>query len=215
MTGSRTGARVLLVDSYDSFTGNLLQLIWCETGTRPDVVRSDALDVAAIEARHYTHIVLGPGPGSPHAAADVGATYELIRDSTCPVLGVCLGFQIISVALGADVVRSPRPAHGRVETVRPAPGSLLFRSLPGEVLAVRYHSLCVRQPAPASLRATSWADDGVMMSGECPELGLYGVQFHPESVCTPLGSKIIVNFLAVGTVSDRSALPGRGPVRRA
>ncbi len=209
MTSRSAGRRVLLVDFHDSYTGNLLQMIWCETGVRPDVVPVDALDLDAVAAADLSHIVLGPGPGHPRTAADVGVAHELVRRSTCPVLGVCLGFQIIAVALGGDVVRSPRPAHGSVETVRTAPGAALFRGLPSEVTAVRYHSLAVAQPAPPLLRATGWADDGVLMSGESPGLGLYGVQFHPESICTPHGPAMVGTFLSLEGAADRSGLHPR------
>lgn len=199
----RTHLQVLLVDNYDSYTGNLLQLIWCETGERPDVVTNDMIDCAGIEGSGYTHIVLGPGPGTPHKPEDVGEIISLIRNTSATVLGVCLGFQAIAVALGGQVVVAPEPAHGVISRIHRS-DSLLFEGLPQRIDVVRYHSLCVRTPTPRSLQATAWTDEGILMAAEAPNLGLYGVQFHPESIGTQGGMRLLSNFLKVQPKTRRT-----------
>lgn len=184
--------RVLLVDNYDSYTGSIEQLVWASTGDRPHLVQSDAVDLDALD--RYTHVVLGPGPGTPHHADDVGAGLEILRLARVPVLGVCLGFQEMAVALGGRVIPAPRPAHGVVETVT-HDGSALFRRVPERFEAVRYHSLVVDEPAP--LRITARSRDGLPMAGEAVDRGWYGVQFHPESIGTGHGARIIEAFLAM------------------
>ncbi|MGW9113747.1 anthranilate synthase component II [Microbacterium sp. NPDC055683] len=189
--GPHPRRRVLLVDNYDSYTGNLLQLLWCETGARPDLVESDRIDLASVDA--YSHIVLGPGPGTPHRADDVGRALDLLAVARVPVLGVCLGFQTMAVALGGSVVPAPRPAHGRVDVVAHDGSSVLLADIPRTFEATRYHSLAVADPAP--LRITARTADGVAMAGEDPERGWFGVQFHPESIGTPHGAAILSRFL--------------------
>jgi anthranilate synthase/aminodeoxychorismate synthase-like glutamine amidotransferase len=188
--------RVLLVDNYDSYIGNLFQLLWCETGVRPDIVESDRMDLEEVERARYSHIILGPGPGTPHNPRDVGASVELLTRTDAAVLGVCFGLQTIAVALGGRVVRSPEPAHGMISTVS-REDSLLFAGLPDELEVVRYHSLVVENPLPQGMRATAWTSDGVLMAAEAPTMSLYGVQFHPESIGTPNGADIITNFLGI------------------
>ncbi|WOF21795.1 aminodeoxychorismate/anthranilate synthase component II [Microbacterium betulae] len=185
--------RVLLVDNYDSYTGNLLQLIWGATGDAPDLVENDRVDLDALG--DYTHIVLSPGPGTPYRAADVGLGIEVLRRTTAPVLGVCFGFQTMAVALGGRIVSAPHPAHGRVDEVSHGPSGL-FDGVPERFDAVRYHSLVLGEPVPEGLRVTARSGDGLVMAGEIPERGWYGVQFHPESVATEHGARLVENFLA-------------------
>ncbi|PPF56018.1 hypothetical protein C5C13_11795 [Clavibacter michiganensis] len=195
MAGSDS-KHVLLVDNHDSYTGNLFQLLWCETGNPPDVVQSDGIDFGTLDLAAYSHIVLGPGPGTPHNPADVGETTELLRRTDAFVLGVCFGLQSIAVALGGRVSRLSEPAHGTTSTIL-CDSSPLFDGLASQFDAVRYHSLEVQYPLPAPMRATAWTDDGVLMAAEAPALGLYGVQFHPESIGTDSGPRIVSNFLKV------------------
>lgn len=183
-------ARVLLVDNYDSYTGNIAQIIWSATGSAPDLVQNDRIDLAALPG--YRHIVLGPGPGTPHRAEDAGLGREVLRRARVPVLGVCFGFQTMAVELGGSVVRAPRPAHGIVDAMT-HDGSALFSGVPRIFDATRYHSLVVEEPAPLTITARS--GDGLPMAGEAPERGWYGVQFHPESIGTDWGPRIIRNFL--------------------
>ncbi|MFT4234878.1 MAG: aminodeoxychorismate/anthranilate synthase component II [Microbacterium sp.] len=186
---------VLIVDNYDSYTGNLFQQVWAATSEEPELVENDEVDLDAVAGGRYSHIVLSPGPGSPHIPDDVGSGFEVLRRATVPVLGVCFGFQLMAVALGGTVIHAPRPAHGRVEKVEHGP-SVLFDGVPEVFDATRYHSLVIAEPAP--LPVTAWAD-GLIMAGEHLSRGWYGVQFHPESIGTPHGGRMIENFLAVGS----------------
>src|SRR5699024_1343927 len=153
----------------------------------------DTADLDTLES--YTHIVLGPGPGSPHRAADTGRGLEILRRATVPVLGVCFGFQQLAVALGGQVVAAPRPAHG-ANSARTHDGSALFRGVPDRFTAVRYHSLVVAEPAPFAVTART--EDGIPMAGEATDRDWYGVQFHPESIGSSHGRRMIENFLARG-----------------
>ena len=202
MTPRTSPARVLLVDNHDSYTGSIEQLLWQATGARPHLVQSDAVDLDMLD--RYTHIVLGPGPGTPHRAADAGRGLEILRRATVPVLGVCLGFQEMAVALGGRVDRADRPAHGVIETIA-HDGSALFDGMPTRFEAVRYHSLIVAEPAP--FRVTARASDGSPMAGEAADRGWYGVQFHPESIGSAHGGRLIENFLALGGAKgDRAGI---------
>ena len=194
MTKGQAGERrVLLVDNYDSYTGNLLQLIWSATGVEPHLVQNDDVDVDHLAG--YSHVVLGPGPGTPHRAKDVGRGFEVLERAAVPVLGVCFGFQAMAVALGGRIVPAARPAHGRIDRIA-HDGSALFAGVGDGFDAVRYHSLVVAEPAPAALRVTARSEDGLVMAGECVERGWWGVQFHPESIGTGAGGRIVENFLA-------------------
>ncbi len=200
MTPRTSPARVLLVDNHDSYTGSIEQLLWQATGARPHLVQSDAVDLDMLD--RYTHIVLGPGPGTPHRVADAGRGLEILRRATVPVLGVCLGFQEMAVALGGRVDRADRPAHGVIETIA-HDGSALFDGMPTRFEAVRYHSLIVAEPAP--FHVTARASDGSPMAGEAADRGWYGVQFHPESIGSAHGGRLIENFLALGGAKDDRA----------
>lgn len=202
--------RVLLVDNYDSYTGSLEQLIWEVSGARPHLVQSDRIDPSALAA--YTHIVLGPGPGNPHDSADVGRAFELLERARVPVLGVCLGFQEMVVAAGGSVVRADRPAHGLVDDVA-HDGSALFAGIPESFAAVRYHSLVARDSA--TFRVTARSADGAPMAGEWPGRGWCGVQFHPESISTEFGARMIENFLGAGPPAGEACAPPAETVSRA
>jgi len=204
--------RVLLVDNHDSYTGNIAQLLWVLTGSEPDLVQSDALSDAAID--RATHIVLGPGPGSPHNAADVGRGLDVLERATVPVFGVCFGFQTMAVALGGRIEQAPRPAHGLIDHVT-HDGSAMFAGVPATFDAVRYHSLVLAEPAP--LRITARSGDGLPMAGEVPERRWSGVQFHPESIGTSHGGRLLETFLRGGAgetgdgePDERAAAEGSG-----
>ena len=213
----RHGLRVLLVDNYDSFTHNLAQLCARLCGLPPEVVRNDALDVEALAARPPDAVLLSPGPGAPEVAADVGACPALVRRlTTTPILGVCLGHQVIAQVHGAAVMRAPRPMHGRLSRVR-HDSSGLFAGLPDPLRVVRYHSLVVDAAGlPPALRVTAWTDEpeaggapGTMaarlpMALAHAERPLYGVQFHPESILTEAGEALLANFLDLAALHKTS-----------
>jgi para-aminobenzoate synthetase len=185
--------RSLLIDNYDSYTYNLFQLMAGTFGVRPTVLTNDVLDRDLIDPRDFDAVVISPGPGRPQNPADVGGCLELLLDWRLPVLGVCMGHQILAVASGADVVAAPVPRHGFLERVR-HDGQGLFRGIPQGFTAVRYHSLCVGEPLPDGLEATAWAHDGVIMGLRERERQWWGVQFHPESVATEHGARLMRNF---------------------
>jgi anthranilate synthase/aminodeoxychorismate synthase-like glutamine amidotransferase len=182
---------VLVVDHHDSYTWNLVHLIAGVTGDLPDVIEHDEPRVLDRAAR-YTHVVLSPGPGDPGVPADFALrrdVFELGR----PVLGVCLGMQALVAMYGGSVDRVT-PAHGEVAHVN-HDGTGVFTGLPQAFAAVRYHSLAATV-VPDALRVTASAD-GVVMGVEHRKLPLHGVQFHPESILTDGGHKLLENFLAL------------------
>jgi para-aminobenzoate synthetase len=183
----------LLIDNYDSFTYNLFQLLAEVNGEEPVVVRNDAASWEELERFGCDSVVISPGPGRPERVEDFGVCAEAIRRCDVPLLGVCIGHQGIGALHGAAVVHAPEPMHGRLSAVLhdDAP---LFAGIPREFAAVRYHSLCVEQPLPDELRGTAWTSDGVLMALEHRARPLWGVQFHPESVCTEHGRRLLENF---------------------
>ncbi len=186
---------VVLIDNYDSFTFNLAQAFGV-LGADIHVYRNDALTVDELEAMHPTHIVISPGPGTPD---DGGISLETIRrlGSKIPILGVCLGHQCIGQAYGGNVIRAPRLMHGKTSMVyhRNEP---LFTGVPSPFEATRYHSLIVDEPnLPDELRITAFTDQGEIMAVRHVEHPVVGVQFHPESILTPAGGKIIENILKI------------------
>jgi para-aminobenzoate synthetase len=189
--------RILLIDNYDSFTHNLAQLVAAESGELPRVVRNDAAPVEELLAWRPDAVILSPGPGTPERAADVGVCPALVeRLHDTPLLGVCLGHQVIGVAHGARVVRAPEPMHGRCSTVR-HDGTGLFVGIADPLEVVRYHSLVLDAASlPESLHACAHSDDGVVMAIAHRTRPLFGVQFHPESILAGVGQRVVANFLA-------------------
>ncbi|MEX2275998.1 MAG: aminodeoxychorismate/anthranilate synthase component II [Actinomycetota bacterium] len=183
---------ILVIDHYDSFVYNLVQLIE-KLGASTDVVRSDAESAEALVARRPDAVVLSPGPGRPE---DAGCMTDLlaILPSETPVLGVCLGHQALGIAAGGRVERAA-PVHGKASKVfHEGAGILAGVSNPFE--AARYHSLVVlRDDLPDQLELTAWTDDGLVMATQHRELPRFGVQFHPESILTPEGPTIVESFL--------------------
>ncbi len=184
---------VLVIDNYDSFTFNLVQMIG--TITRDVVVyRNDAVCVAQIEALAPTHIVISPGPGRPE---DAGITLDLIRSlyTRFPILGVCLGHQAIGMAFGGAIVHAPSLMHGRVSSIT-HDGQSLFRGVGSPLTATRYHSLVIApESLPSDLVLTAQTDDGVIMGVRHRRYPTEGVQFHPESILTDEGAHMIRNWL--------------------
>ena len=187
---------VLLVDNYDSFTWNLAHQLG-QQGALVRVVRNDAIDLDGVRALAPSHIVLSPGPGHPQNARDFGICGPILDalSESLPILGVCLGHQGICARLGGEVVRHHEIVHGKPSPVL-HDGHGLFEGVPMPFEAMRYHSLVARRESlPASLRVTAWLEDGTVMAVERPGTRVFGVQFHPESIGTPEGDRLIANFL--------------------
>lgn len=187
---------ILLIDNYDSFSYNLYQLIG---SVEPDikVIRNDAHTIEEIEAMKPEAIILSPGPGKPE---DAGVCIEAIKYFTgkLPIFGVCLGHQAICEAFGGTVSYAKELMHGKQSKVYQGGISPLFRGLGPEFKAARYHSLAARaEDFPEALKVTAESDDGEIMALEHREYPVFGVQFHPESVMTPDGKKMIENFMEV------------------
>jgi anthranilate synthase component 2 len=185
-------SRVLLVDNYDSFTYNLAHGLE-EAGAEVLVHRNDALDAREAEDLGPTHLVISPGPGTPE---ETGISGELITRlaGRVPVLGVCLGHQGIGYAFGGSVVRAPVLMHGKISSVQ-HDGRGVFAGVSQPFVAGRYHSLIVADPPPEVLEISARTDDGIIMGLRHRQWPVHGVQFHPESVLTGEGRKILRNFL--------------------
>jgi anthranilate synthase component 2 len=184
---------ILVIDNYDSFTWNLVQYLG-ELGGTLKVVRNDELDVPAIAALEPERIVISPGPGTPDQA---GVSIEVIRrlGPTTPMLGVCLGHQAIGQAFGATVARAQRQMHGKTSTIS-HDGRGVFRGLPDRFVATRYHSLAILPgTVPEALEVSAWAEDGEIMGVRHRQYPVEGVQFHPESILTLEGKRLLGNFL--------------------
>ena len=209
--GAPRPLRILLIDNYDSFTYNLVHQIAATAGQAPTVVHNDwpGWDPAVLDS--FDAVVLSPGPGDPRVPADFGICADVIRVAArrrIPLLGVCLGHQGLAHAFGAVVRRAPEPRHGR-----PSPvvhdGTGPFRGLPSPVEVIRYHSLLI-DDVPDELIVTARADDGVIMGIRHRELPLWGVQFHPESIGTRDGARMMANFVAL----VREGIAARPPATR-
>lgn len=187
---------VLIIDNYDSFTFNLFQFIGTLT---PDVkvYRNDKITVQEIEQLQPSHIILSPGPGFPK---DAGICEEVLSklQGQMPILGVCLGHQAIGEVFGGRVVHARQLVHGKQSLIEVDNTSPLFRGLPKVIPAARYHSLIVdRKSKPDCLDVLATTEDGELMAVKHRDYDIYGVQFHPESIMTPDGLKILENFLAI------------------
>ncbi len=184
--------KVLLLDNYDSFTYNLAQYLG-ELGHAPAVHRNDGISLGDIESMKPDRIVISPGPGRPE---DAGVTVDVIRQfgRRIPVFGVCLGHQGIGHAFGGEVVRAPVLMHGKVSSVQ-HDGRGVFAGVSQPFVAGRYHSLIVADPPPDALEISARTDEGIIMGLRHREWPVHGVQFHPESVLTGEGMKILRNFL--------------------
>jgi anthranilate synthase component 2 len=184
---------ILVIDNYDSFTYNLVQYLG-ELGATLKVVRNDEVDVDGIAALGPERIVISPGPGTPDQA---GVSIEAIRrlGPTIPLLGVCLGHQAIGRAFGARVDRAPRQMHGKTSEINHDDRGV-FRGLSNPFVATRYHSLVIlRETVPGDLEVSAWADDGEIMGVRHRHYAIEGVQFHPESILTVEGKRLLQNFL--------------------
>jgi anthranilate synthase/aminodeoxychorismate synthase-like glutamine amidotransferase len=184
---------ILMIDNYDSFTYNIVQYIEM-IGARVTVSRNDALDIPGIEELKPYGIVVSPGPGRPE---DAGISIEIIRafSGKVPILGVCLGHQAIAAAFGGEIVSANNLMHGKMSTVH-SDGQAIYKGINKPFQAMRYHSLVVsRQHLPDCLMITSESDDGEIMGVRHTSHPTEGVQFHPESIMTPVGKRLLRNFI--------------------
>jgi len=190
--------KVLLIDNYDSFTYNLAQ-IFGELGADVVVKRNDEVTLADIQTLRPARICISPGPGRPR---DAGISCDVIRDfgAQIPLLGVCLGHQCIGEVFGGEIVRAPKRMHGKTSAISHK-GTGVFENLAKPFEATRYHSLVVkRETLPQSLTITAESDDGEIMGLQHRGLPIHGVQFHPESILTEEGRKLLANFLRLQQV---------------
>ncbi|ALG90553.1 MULTISPECIES: anthranilate synthase component II [Actibacterium] len=185
---------LLLIDNYDSFTYNLVHYLG-ELGADVMVRRNDALDVQQAMALNPTAILLSPGPCDPSQAGICLALVQAAAETRTPLMGVCLGHQAIGEAFGGKVVRAGEIVHGKLGQMH-HDGTGLFAGLPSPFAATRYHSLIVeRESLPDCLRINAWLEDGMIMGLRHRELPIHGVQFHPESIASEHGHKLLKNFL--------------------
>ena len=182
---------ILLIDNYDSFSYNLYQYVG---SINPDirVVRNDELSVSEIKALNPSHIIISPGPGIPSEAGIIEDVIREIKD--IPILGVCLGHQAICEVYGAKIIHAPTIMHGKKDVIEIDNNAPIFKGINNPMEAARYHSL-VAKSLPNDLEIIAKSNDGLIMGVMAKNRKLYGVQFHPESVMTPEGIKILKNFL--------------------
>ncbi len=186
---------ILLIDNYDSFTYNLVQALG-ELGAELKVVRNDEIGIEEAGRLNPSRLLISPGPCTP---SEAGISVEAIRTfaGKIPILGVCLGHQSIGAAFGADVIRAERLMHGKTSMIRHY-GKGVFRGLSNPFEAMRYHSLIVDEKTlPECLEATAWSEKDELMGLRHREFRVEGVQFHPESILTPEGMKLLKNFMEV------------------
>ena len=188
---------IIVIDNYDSFTYNLVQYLG-ELGAEPWVFRNDRVTVGELVSMHPSHIVISPGPGTPER--DAGISNDVIRrfHGDVPILGVCLGHQCIAYTFGGEVGRAPRLMHGKVSRVMHH-GDPLYAGIPTHFEATRYHSLIVKEPIPDELEVIARTAEGEIMSLRHKRALTYGVQFHPESILTPHGKRLLQNFMRMGS----------------
>ena len=185
---------ILLIDNYDSFSYNLYQLVGA-INQDIRVIRNDEMTIEEIKALSPDRIILSPGPGRPENAGVIVETAKTLS-KTIPTLGVCLGHQAICAAYGANVTYAKELMHGKQSQVKANTASLLFKDCPETMKVARYHSLAAEQSTiPDCLEVTAVTDDGEVMAVQHKEYPIYGVQFHPESIMTPLGKQMLENFI--------------------
>jgi len=182
-----------MIDNYDSFTYNLVQY-FAELGFPPDVIRND-FPLNKINLKKYSAVVISPGPCSPKEA---GISCRIIRkcaEGKIPILGVCLGHQCIGEVFGGKIVHAPYLMHGKISKIK-HDNKGIFKNIPQNFNATRYHSLVIdRKSLPESLEISAWTDDGIIMGVRHKTIPIEGVQFHPESILTEHGMRLLENFL--------------------
>lgn len=197
---------IVVIDNYDSFTYNLVQYLG-ELGADPWVFRNDSITLGELDNMHPSHIVISPGPGTPQE--DAGITNQVIRhfNGRTPILGVCLGHQCIAHVFGATVDRAPRLMHGKVSRIIHR-GGRLFDGVPASFEATRYHSLIVQEPLPQALRVLARTPEGEIMALRHCDAPTFGVQFHPESILTPHGKRLLKNFITMSAADAATGANG-------
>ena len=186
---------ILMIDNYDSFTYNIVQ--YCrELGADLKIIRNDEMSLEEIEALHPEKIIISPGPATPDEAGITLKVIEYFQDKL-PILGICLGHQSIAQVFGGDVVRAKNMMHGKTSTMKQHISCEIFKDLPEEFIATRYHSLIVdKETLPDVIEPTAYStDDNEIMALKIKDKEIYGVQFHPESIMSQYGHEIIGNFL--------------------
>ena len=185
---------ILIIDNYDSFTYNIAQYVG-EISDDIHIFKNDNIGVSEIEDLNCSHIIISPGPGQP---SDTGICNNLIKEfyKKIPILGVCMGHQVIGTAFNCNVIKNKRVFHGKVSEIYHNKKSKLFQNIPKQFKATRYHSLIIdKETVPSELMINSWLDDNTVMGIEHIEYPVYGVQFHPESIQTEYGKTLIKNFI--------------------
>ena len=184
---------ILLIDNYDSFVYNIYQYLG-ELGASVSIFRNDKISVDEIVSMHPEKIIISPGPCTP---SESGLSVEIIRafGANTPLLGVCLGHQCIGAAYGGRIIKMDRVWHGKTSEIHHN-GENVFKNIPDPFVATRYHSLVLeKETCPDALEVTAWTDDGTIMGLRHKTYPVYGVQFHPESILTNEGKKILQNFI--------------------
>ena len=187
---------IVVIDNYDSFTYNLVQYLG-ELGAEPRVFRNDTTSASEVEALGPDAIVLSPGPGRPEGSGVCLQIVERLHERT-PILGVCLGHQAIAHVFGGTIGAAPRLMHGKTSAIHHT-GQGIFASFPSPFTATRYHSLIVEEPVPDGFEVTAFTAEGEIMAMQHRELPLHGVQFHPESILSPHGRRLLESFLRIAT----------------
>lgn len=185
--------RTLIIDNYDSYTFNLYQMIAEVNGELPLVIRNDRLNWDEVKEIAFDNIVISPGPGRPERSEDFGVCRQIIEKVDVPLLGVCLGHQGLGYLHGGKVIHAPEVRHGRLSKIYHN-DSELFQGIPSQFSVVRYHSLLVADELPECLEKIAWTEEGLVMGLRHRHLPFWGVQFHPESICTQYGQRLIENF---------------------
>jgi len=185
--------KTLIIDNYDSYTFNLYQLIAQVNGTLPLVLQNDQMKYSELKQLAFDNIVISPGPGRPEKDKDFGVCRLILENPLVPVLGVCLGHQGLGYIYGGKIIHSPQVSHGRISKIYHR-NSDLFKGIPSPFSVVRYHSLLVADDLPDCLEKTAWTEEGLVMGLRHRQLPLWGVQFHPESICTEYGRNLLENF---------------------
>mgnify|MGYP001345037924 CR=1 FL=1 len=185
---------ILIIDNYDSFTYNIVQYVGCIT-EKIEIFKNDLLPVDKIENNYYSHIIISPGPGNP---TNAGKCIQIIKNfyKSIPILGICLGHQAIGEAFGATISKHDLVVHGKVSQIFNDNKSILYKNIPDVFKGARYHSLIInKNTIPSDLIINAWLSDRAVMGIEHKNYPLFGVQFHPESIKTKYGERIIKNFL--------------------